>query len=549
VLEHAIAQGRMPTLRRWLETGSHRLVGWETDLSSQTSASQAGLLHGNNHNIPAFRWYDRTAKKIVASSSPRCVAEMEKRLSNGNGLLSNNGASRGNLFSGDAPSVMNTASTVLDRTRFHTTDFHAYFLHPYNFGRTLMLTIWDMILEIWQFRKARRSGVTPISDKKHRGGKYPLIRAFTTVLMRDLNVYTLIGDMFSGVPAAYATFVGYDEVAHHSGVESEDAFGALHKLDRQLARLEIAAKEAPRPYYLVVLSDHGQTGGATFKQRYGVTLEDLVRKTGIETYTVLSDVDVHEDWRAVNVFLTETVHYDQALSKPVGQLLKGRTSGEQVDLGPEARAKSQAEEGPAHGEEAEGFVPGAYLVVLASGNLGLIYSSRLDERATMEQLETFFPGMLAKMAQHEGIGFVMVHSEEHGAVVVGRNGHYYLNENRVEGENPLADFPNAARHLLRNDGFPDAPDLYVNSFYNAQTNEGAAFEEQIGFHGGLGGPQTQPFLLFPSVLPLDGEPLIGAEAVHRVLKGWVCNPNQASESSSALADRRSGVSNPSLNQA
>jgi hypothetical protein len=92
----------------------------------------------------------------------------------------------------------------------------------------------------------------------------------------------------------------------------------------------------------------------------------------------------------------------------------------------------------------------------------------------------------------------------------------------VEGENPLASFgPNAAQHLLRNDGFPDAPDLYVNSFYDPETEEGAAFEEQIGFHGGLGGPQTQPFLLFPSELPLPDEPLVGAAAVHRVLKGWV----------------------------
>jgi putative membrane protein len=95
------------------------------------------------------------------------------------------------------------------------------------------------------------------------------MRAFTTVLMRELNLYTLLGDMFSGVPAAYATFVGYDEVAHHSGVESEDAFDVLQKLDRQIARLETAAKEAPRPYHLVVLSDHGQTGGATFNKPTG----------------------------------------------------------------------------------------------------------------------------------------------------------------------------------------------------------------------------------------------------------------------------------------
>jgi hypothetical protein len=68
--------------------------------------------------------------------------------------------------------------------------------------------------------------------------------------------------------------------------------------------------------------------------------------------------------------------------------------------------------------------------------------------------------------------------------------------------------------LRRYDDFPDAPDIYVNSFYNAATNEVAAFEELIGCHGGLGGDQTRPFLLFPAEL-------VGAAAVYRQLKRWL----------------------------
>jgi hypothetical protein len=219
VLERAMASGFAPTLARWVEEGSHRLVGWETDLSSQTSASQAGILHGNNHGIPAFRWWDRQRKQIVSSSSPDDVARLEQEHSDGNGLLVEEGASRGNLFSGDAPCVMNTASTVKDLSRFHTTDFYAFFMNPYSFSRTLLLTLWDIILEKWRYWQDRRNGVQPILGRDKRGGAYPLMRAFTTVIMRELNVETLIGDMFSGVPSAYATFVGYDEVGHHSGVE------------------------------------------------------------------------------------------------------------------------------------------------------------------------------------------------------------------------------------------------------------------------------------------------------------------------------------------
>ncbi len=343
VLERVLSEGHMPTLDRWLRSGSHRLVGWETDLSSQTSASQAGILLGNNHNIPAFRWWDRARKQIVSSSSPQEVSRLEKELSNGNGLLAQDGASRGNLFSGDAPNVMVTASTMTDVSRFHATDFYAYFANPYNFTRTLLLTLWDILLEIRQYRKARRGGVYPILDRKKRGGKYPILRAFTTIVMRELNIYTLIGDMFAGVPSAYATFVGYDEVAHHSGVESEDAFDILRKLDQQFARLESAAKEAPRPYYLVFLSDHGQSGGATFKQRYHITLEQFVQQLAVEKYQVRGDVDVHEDWKHVNVFLTETVNYERkVVSRPLSRALKGRTHQGRVELGPEGQERKPA---------------------------------------------------------------------------------------------------------------------------------------------------------------------------------------------------------------
>jgi uncharacterized membrane protein YvlD (DUF360 family) len=517
VLERALQQGYMPTLAAWLESGSHRLVGWETDLSSQTSASQAGILHGNNHNIPAFRWWDRTRREIISSSGAKEVARLEKDRSDGKGLLAKDGASRGNMFSGDAPNVMLTGSAVTDFSRFHATDFHVYFVNPYNFSRTLLLTVWDILQEIWQFWRARRRKVYPILGREKRGGTYPLLRAFTTVVMRELNIYTLIGDMFAGVPSAYATFVGYDEVAHHSGVESEDAFQILRKLDQQLSRLERAARHAPRPYHFVILSDHGQSAGATFKQRYHMTLEEFVQQLATEKYRVSGSVDVHEDWGQVSAFLTEAIHSEQkAVSRPLGRALKSRTSEDQVILGPEEQQRGQ-EEGTEMPEDVA-----SHIVALASGNLGLVYSSRVDQRATLEEIEALYPGLLDRLVEHEGIGFVMVHSEAHGAVVIGAGGKYYLAEDRVEGENPLSGFgAHAAAHLRRTDSFPDAPDLLVNSFCNPETSEVAAFEELIGSHGGLGGWQTQPFLLYPVELHIGREEIIGAEALYRVLKGWV----------------------------
>ncbi len=515
VLEKAMAQGYAPTMKRWLEEGSHRLLSWETDLSSQTSASQAGILHGNNYNIPAFRWYDRERRMIVASSNPDEVAKIEKDHSDNNGLLVEDGASRGNLLSGDAPNVMNTASTIKDFSRFHTSDFYAYFADPYNFSRTLLLLFWDIILERYRFWQQRRKDVQPRLDKHHRNFKYALVRGGTTVFLRELNIYTLIGDIFAGVPSAYATFVGYDEVAHHSGLETHDAFDALFKIDQQFARLESAAEKAPRPYHFVILSDHGQSGGATFKQRYGKSLAEFVQELA-KDYQVSGFEEPSEGVGNLNTMLTDAMQNEKSgtAKRAAGTVKRYVTEDGQAQVLSADDVK---------GDD----LPD--VVVMASGNLGLIYGTRRGVRATLEEIETFYPGLLDGLVAHEGIGFVMVHSEEQGPVVIGTNGRYYLADDRVEGENPLAGFgPRAAEHLRREDSFPNCPDILVNSFYNAETNEVAAYEELIGCHGGMGGYQTQPFLLYPAGWQLENDEIVGAAGVYRQLKSWLDQVKQTS---------------------
>ena len=124
--------------------------------------------------------------------------------------------------------------------------------------------------------RAIRRDVRP---RGHRGGIYPFMRGAMCVIVRDLIVYGVLTDMMRGRPAVYATFSSYDEVAHHSGLERADTLEALRKLDQQFGRIDRARRYAPRPYEIVVLSDHGQTQGATFKQRNGYGLDELVERS------------------------------------------------------------------------------------------------------------------------------------------------------------------------------------------------------------------------------------------------------------------------------
>ncbi len=478
ILRRAMRDGNAPVMARWLEQGSHRLDEWETDLSSQTGASQSGILLGSNDNIPAFRWVEKETGTMIACSAPNDCAEIERRHASGQGLLTDGGASRGNLLSGEADHVILTVSRI-EEEKGANPGYRAFLANGFNVTRVLVLFTWELILEWLAALRAVRRDVRP---RGHRGGIYPFLRATMCVFVRDLIVYGVITDMMKGRPAVYATFSSYDEVAHHSGLERADTLEALRKLDQQFGRIERALRYAARPYEIVVLSDHGQTQGATFKQRNGFGLGDLVERS-------LARGNV-----------TEVANGDEQ-SKMVGHAL-GEATGHKTK-----RAKND--------------VSDRQVVVLGSGNLGLVYLMEEKRRLTLEEIEERHPNLLPALREHPHVGFLLVRSSKDGAVVLGPSGTRYLADDRVVGDDPLVPFsPNAASHLRRTDGFEHVADIMVNSFYDPQLEEGCAFEELISFHGGMGGPQTRPFILHPVALPMPDGPIVGAAAVHTLLSGW-----------------------------
>jgi uncharacterized membrane protein YvlD (DUF360 family) len=511
VVSRAIRDGNVPTLARWLREGSHRLIPWETDWSSQTGACQAGLLHGSNDDMPAFRWWEKDRDAPIVSNHPKDAMEIERRVSNGRGLLALDGASRANLLSGDAPHSLLTMSTVLKRDRPGRIgqDYFAYFANPYNVTRTLVLFIGEVISELWSASQQRRRDVQP---RVPRPFPYPLVRAWTTVIQRDLQVQALIGDLYAGRPVVYTTFLGYDEVAHHSGIERSETLTTLRRIDKQFARIESAAKDAPRPYHLVVLSDHGQTQGATFEDRYDITLENLV-KEACAAKSVEAGAQGDEAMGYLNASLTEAAQGDNALARTMRRATGRKTVDGAVVIGKEEREATRR-------ETAKDALP--ELAIMASGCLGLISFPREPGRVTLERIHELYPNLVPALREHSGIGFMLARSEQYGAIVVGARGINFLDEDRVEGEDPLAPFgPNAALHVKRTDGFAHCADIMVNSAYWPETEEVAAFEELVGSHGGLGGPQSHPFALVPRGWALPSEPIVGAEVMHRQMRRWL----------------------------
>ena len=512
VVVNQIRAGRIPTMARWLRSRSHRLVPWECQLPSQTSASQAGILLGSNDGIPAFRWYEKASGRLLVSNRPSDAAEIEGRYAGGDPLLAGQGTSVGNLFSGGAGESLLTMSRMTHPVEAlgPTRSWFYFFVSPFAFARAVVLTIGEAGKEVWQARRQRLAGVEP---RIERGGAYPLLRGVTNVFLRHVTTSLIVERMLQGTPIIYADFVDYDEIAHHAGPERAESLEALDGVDHVLGGLERVASEAPRPYRFVVLSDHGQSMGATFRQRHGKTVEEVIRDLIGGGQEVKAETAPVEAWGPINGLLTELGRAAGFGGRVISRALASRSSEGAVELGP--GRGDRAEQKDAEAERPD-------LVVCASGNLALVYFNAGPERLTLERLAELYPRLIDGLARHEGIGFLLVRSADHGAVAIGPRGRNYLDEGRVEGVDPLAPFgPHAADNLRRLDSMPTVGDIVLNSALDPETDEVAAFEELVGSHGGAGGWQTKAFVLYPREWSAPVGTLVGAPAVHRQLVTWL----------------------------
>jgi Type I phosphodiesterase / nucleotide pyrophosphatase len=524
----AIRSGNLPTLGRWLRSGSHRMTRWHTGLPATTPAAQAGLLYGDVRQVPAYRWYEKATEgedgtraggRLVVTSRPRDAADIEQRLSTGTGLLRDGGVSISTAFSGDAPTSLLTVSRASLPGR-STRGYAVFMASPYGFARAVVRGAGQVLRELYEARRQRLRDIRP---RGRRNGSYLALRPMAS-LLSDLNVSLIAEQMAAGAPVIFCDFLDYDEVAHHAGPARPQAMAVLETLDQALGILQRLTAEAARRYHLVVVSDHGQSQGATFRQRYGESLAEVVgrlaahpagpdapdgpaaRTPPVRAATAEAAGPV-EEWGRVNTLLTEVAGGGGATGTATRLALGVPQAGAEVSLGP-----ADEEDAATHADPET--------VVVASGNLAMIYLPRHPGRLTRERIDAVVPGLVDGLAAHPGIGLVVVDSAA-GPQAIGARGCHRLRDGHVEGEDPLAPYGrHARRDLLRHQAMEHVGDLVVISTVEPSLEEVAAFEELVGCHGGLGGWQTEALLVHPADWPQEGE-LVGPDDVHRVLLDWL----------------------------
>jgi hypothetical protein len=492
-LQKALADGVMPGLQKMIDEDGYQITRVDCGLPSQTSACQAGIMFGDNHNIPAFRWLDKDLGRLVVSTKD--AALLNARYSTGNGLM-RDGSSINNLLDGDAAKSLLTIANVTTGTKEEkkrrAQDVYLLMLNPYYLMRSMALFFWDVIIELVDGWQQQRNDVQPRLNR--RAHFYPFLRAATTTVMRDIPANLVTLDILRGSPAIYSTYVGYDEVAHHSGPWTKDAFRTLRQFDQVIARIkDIIERKAPRPYELIILSDHGQSFGHTFKQRYGIDIKGFIETLLPHGTSVAQTSGGDEGSVSVGAMSDELANMqEQGVGGNVGQAVV-------------KQAQKAAERGVEEQTAAdEAAVAAADVTVCGSGNIAQVYFDLFPRKITRAELEGAYPGLIEGLVAHEGIGFVVAYEDDYAPVAYGKGGSRNLHSGAVEGADPLLPYASErssvelrAAQVRRVADFPHAGDLMVNSTVFPDGTV-AAMEELIGNHGGLGGEQTDAFIFHPA---------------------------------------------------
>ena len=415
-LHDAMDKGYMPFLKELLDSGKYSARPYDCGIPSQTSSCQAGIMFGRNENICAFRWYDKENHKVYSSNNPGNATAIEKMLfpeGNPTGIL-DKGLSVNNIISGNAEENILTISQLLPKTREEQKkrdhDLYLLSIRPYFLTKSLILTVLDAGSEVISYYWDCIRGKKPRLNRLHKF--YPFVRAATNVLLRDISTAMIVDAVSTGREAMYTTFVGYDEIAHHSGPDSASAHHALTGIDKAIRKVfEAAAVSAARPYEIVILSDHGQTFGATFKQRYQMTLGDYIKSLAVKyslygkALKVISlDDDEDNNANVMAVLNSLSSSGPDSITRKAAETLGNAVSDDDVEKAVKA-AENEAND----------------ILVLASGNLVNAYFSISDKRMTYDEIEAAYPGLITEMVSHPGVGLVMVHTGE-GPVAIGEKG-------------------------------------------------------------------------------------------------------------------------------
>ncbi len=523
-LQTALAQGYMPHLHRALDDDHLYLTRWHCGLPSTTPATQAGILYGDNYDIPGFRWYEKERGVSIVCKRPDQLLAMSKRLRRSEGGLLRGGSSYTNLFDGDASLAVFTVS-ALGSTFFNNVrglGFALLFL--FSPGRVLRVFA-RSIHEYARDLAHRVSALFHAQVLPPTGWSSPLLRIVIDVVFAEMQTFGVMLDIYRGVPIIYTTYYGYDDSAHHYGPDHPETMRTLRHIDAYFHHINRMRKQYRRyAYDMYILSDHGASPSTPFQARFGQTLGQFILSSIGEALALDERADAEKQPAAhaqyllneLGVFETRLSNHSAAIVRRARRALERRAPTDPEFLDMDVGRRSD-------------------IVVRSSGGLAHVYFNVTPRRLNLSEIAVLYPALLNRLIEHPGIGLVIGREDDKQGKreisIIGRGGTraHFGGQVSISGVDPLAtltDPDGFARDLIRLAHFPHSGDLILLGAWEANGHV-ITFEDQAGTHGGIGGLQNEPFIIVPAADPQAGPPPRGpVELYHHLMhkyKSFVYN--------------------------
>jgi hypothetical protein len=508
-LIRAIDRGYCPTIEKLLKQDDFELRKWFCGLPSATPYCQAGIFHGENDGIPAFRFYDKPARKVITCNAPDGVQYIRDRITVPGALAG--GSSYVNLIDGDAQTVAFTVATREKMSVYQRLGGKRMgmliLLHPIRLARMLVQSVLEYLLEEWERLKgelARR--VT------HSEGIFPFIRILSNVIVRELQTMAILLDVYLGVPVIYSTFMQYDELAHHFGPSSKQALSDLRRTDARISEIwRMVRMAGGRQYDIVILSDHGMTPSASYRVKFreslGATVEKMLDVAVLASHAEKSEyADIGSEVIEAVAVITPAAHLrTRRALRRVRDWVRSRYGLREIIVPEKYRVAANHD-----------------VVVTYSSCLALVYFADIPERLSLADIlgdarrRRLYTGLIG----HPGIGLIATRTPEGVHVETKQGKGLILNGSMtiLDGQNPMSLYgpePYVLRAVEDLINQPNAGDCVLFGEYDG--NEIISFDDQVGAHGSAGGDQVYPFLITPTWLGASSETLEDARDMHRVV--------------------------------
>ena len=347
-LGQALEQGHMPFVRSLMENEGYEALPYRCGVPSTTPFAQAGILYGDNSEIPSYRWWDKDAGLVVVFGSGSTFNRVAGKYFKRREPLTAGGACIAALYRAGATDRFGPPYEERHRPDQHDAGgrvIAAFLLNPvtlYFWIRHGGLALFRIASEYLRARFARRrtADTFVIADIYHE------------VVVHHLTRFALLQAMDEGVTAIYACFYTYDEASHAFGPTDPNTLRVLRHIDStvRLAAARRSTNRAALDYDIVVLSDHGQVETTPFTSADGESFGQKVAR-----------------------FLPGHVVTEH----------RGRQFGS----------------------------AGNRVEITYSGGLAHVYFADIPGRMDQAALEAHYPGLISKVAALDRVGLVMVKSQ------------------------------------------------------------------------------------------------------------------------------------------